>query len=140
MNLYVNGERVSNSLYRVGGFGVKLDEPYFMLIKYTEDYHPDKITLTPKERRCLMGRYCIINNNGDEKITFNMFDCPYIYGCIYSLGSKYYNIKTGELYCDSCRVMHSDKYLFLNNLYDEDKGKRGVWKIDKITGAYEIFE
>ena len=60
--------------------------------------------------------------------------------CIYSIGSKYYNIETKELYCESFRSMTSKQYLFLENRYDTDKDKIGILKIDKITGKVELFK
>jgi hypothetical protein len=35
--------------------------------------------------------------------------------------------------------MNSNEYLFLNNEYDKDESKRGVMKINKKDGTWELF-
>lgn len=60
--------------------------------------------------------------------------------CIYTLEQRYYNIETGELYCQSFTSMQSKEFLFLNNAYDADTSKRGVMKINKADGTFELFK
>lgn len=139
-----NGELISNSLYRVGGMGGKPDSKnYFMLLKYVEDYYSADIMRMSKSKdsKHLSGRWCIIDKNGIEKVVFESFKSPYLVNgsCIYSLDSKYYNIETGELYCYASTSMQSNEFLFLENRYDDDKSKRGVMKISKKTGIWELF-
>lgn len=135
------GELISNSLYRVGGFGGDITKKYFMLLKYVEAFYSDTITKDKKRKPHLEGRWCILDNNGVEKVEFNQFDSPYPVNdsCIYSLNQKYYNIETGEFYCQSYSSMSSGDYLFLDNAYDDDKSRRGVMKINKKDGTWELF-
>jgi hypothetical protein len=35
--------------------------------------------------------------------------------------------------------MQSKEFLFLENAYDDDKSRRGVMKIDKKSGTWELF-
>ncbi len=136
------GELISNSLYRVGGMGADIKNDYFMLIKHVESYYPDSITKDKSRKAYLAGCWCILDKNGVEKACFNEFKNPYIQkdSCIYSLDGKYYNIETGEFYCHSYDSMESTDFIFLENKYDDDKSKRGVMKINKKDGSWELFK
>ena len=123
-----------------------------MLIKYVESIYDFKFikrlypNKTNKElelkRKHLDSRWCILDEFGIEKIEFTHFESPCLIkdSCIYSIDSKYYNIETKELYCESSHSMTSKQYLFLDNRYDTDKDKIGILKIDKITGKVELFK
>jgi hypothetical protein len=146
-----NGELISNSLYRVGGFGGDIKQDYFMLLKYVEavyemDFlkmcHPTK---SDKElqlkKKHLEGHWCILDKNGIEKKEFDQFKNPYIQkgSCIYSVDRNYYNIETDEFYCSSSNSMESSEFLFLENPYDKDLSKKGVMKINKKDGTWSVF-
>jgi len=149
--LIKNGELISDSLYRVGGFGADIKQDYFVLLKYVEaiydfefikNCYPNKSKKENElQRKHLESRWCIIDKNGVEIREFDQFKTPYITkgSCIYSLDNYYYNIETGNLYCRSFSSMASTNYLFLNNDYDDDKDKRGVMKINKKDGTFELF-
>jgi hypothetical protein len=146
-----NGELISNSLYRVGGFGCDLKQNYFMLLKYVESIYdfdfikkcyPDKSNKELElQRKHLEGRWCIIDKNGIEKKEFEQFKSPYIKkdSCLYSVDSNYYNIETGEFYCNSSKSMESSEYIFLENQYDKDLLKKGIMKINKKDGSWSVF-
>lgn len=138
-----NGELISNSLYRVGGLNTPHlgKDDYFMLLKYVEDFYSDDITKVKKDKPHLDGRWCIIDKNGIEKKVFESFKSPYLTkdSCIYSINSDYYNIETGECYGYSSTSMVSEEFLFLDNRYNKDKTKRGVMKINKKDGSWELF-
>ena len=146
-----NGLLISNSLYRVGGFGATLKENYFMLLKYVESIYefdfikkcyPDRSTKELElKRKHLENKWCIIDKNGIEKKEFEQFKNPYIKkgSCLYSVDGNYYNIETGEFYCYSSKSMESSEFLFLENPYDKDLSKRGVMKINKKNGTWEMF-
>jgi len=140
-----NGERINNNLYRVGG----LNNPnpskdnYFMLIKYVEAFYSDDIVRMSKRKdsKHLEGRWCIIDKNGIEKVEFPRFKNPYLVenSCIYSVDGDYYNVENGECYCcHASSTMQSSDFLFLDNRFDSES-KRGVLKICKKTGKYELF-
>lgn len=147
-----NGELISNSLYRVGGMGADIKKDYFLLLKHVEDIYdfnfikkcyPNKSNKELElKRKHLESRWCIIDKNGNEKVEFKQFDSPYLVSdsCIYSINSNYYNIETGELYCNSHSAMKSADYLFLENSYDKDTSKRGIMKINKKDGSWELFK
>ncbi len=142
--LTLNGELLRNTLYRVGGLGspnVKTDR-YFTLLKHVEAMYPDSITkITKGSKRHLESRWCILDSNGVEKVEFEAFKSPYLLkdSCIYSIDNKYYNIESGELYCTSYTSMTSGDYLFLENKFDNDISKRGVIKINKKDGTWELY-
>ena len=113
-HLYKNGKKVSNTLYRIGGHGVNLKDSYFLILKHVESHYDDDITTDKKLKRHLAAHWCIIDNNGDEKVVFEKFASPYLCGGqIYTLKNKYYNIETGYLYCSSYTFIKSEKFLFL---------------------------
>lgn len=139
-----NGERVNNSLYRIGGIGSRpIGNNYFMLLKYVEDFYPKNIIKhTKSDPKHLSGRWCIIDKDGNEKVVFDSFKSPYLVknSCIYTLEQRYYNIETGELYCQSFTSMESKEFLFLHNAYDANTSRRGVMKINKADGTFELFK
>lgn len=140
-----NGELISNSLYRLGGLNFNLNlkkDRYFMLLKHVEAFYPDTITKVKDRKPHLESRWVILDKNGIEKVEFKQFASPYLVkdSCIYSIDGKYYNIETGEFYCDSRTSMKSSDYIFLENAYDKDESKRGVMKINKNDGTWELFK
>ena len=138
-----NGELISNSLYRVGGFGGDIKKDYFLLLKHVEAFYSKDILRMSKNNdpKHLEGRWCIIDKNGFEKVEFPNFKHPYLVtdSCLYSIDGNYYNIETGEFYCSANSSMVSADYLFLENTYDKDKSKRGVMKINKKDGTWVLF-
>lgn len=143
-HLYVDGEKVSDQLYRIGGFGAKLDQKYFMILKYVEAHYDKSILEVSgnKNSRHLAGHWCIIDNNGIEKVVFDQFKTPYLQGgVIYSLDNRYYNIETGEAYAGPyCSTISSEKHLFIENKYDDDPARIGVIQVNKEDGSYVIIK
>jgi len=141
-NLYVDGKKMTDTLYRIGGMGAKLKDPYFQVLKYTEEYYDDNITTDPKRKPHLSGCWCIIDNNGVEKVTVRHFDHLYLQGGqIFSVNNKYYNIETGELYGDSCyKTMSTKNFIFIDNSYDSDQSKQGVIQVTKATGESKLIQ
>lgn len=139
-----NGELVNNSLYRVGGLNTpNLKKDYFMLLKQVEAlYSMDIMKMSKsKDPRHLESRWCIIDKNGIEKVECSRFKTPYLIGnsCIYSTDGNYYNIETDEFYCHCHHSIASSEFLFLENSYDKDESRRGVMKINKKDGTWELF-
>jgi hypothetical protein len=141
-HLIRNRELISNTLYRVGGFGVDLKADYFILLKYTEAYYDDTITKDKDRKPHLKNQWCILDKNGVERVIFKSFENPYLVkdSQIYTINNKYYNIETGEFYCYALKEMESTEYLFLNSQFDENKSRRGVMKINKKDGTWELFK
>lgn len=144
------GEMIRPTLYRKGGINfpdLKKDR-YFMLLKYTEAHYSKEIMRMSK-KRCpggtsnhLEGKWCVIDSKGEEKVVAeNSFKYPHIVddSVIYSIEKSYYNIETGEFYCSASGSMQSAEYLFLENNYDKDHSRRGVMKINKNDGSWELF-
>lgn len=142
--LTLNGKLLRETLYRVGGINTPnpVKDEYFMLLKHVEAFYPDNITKDKKRKPHLEYRWCILDKFGNEKVEFQQFQHPYLVdnSCIYSIDSKYYNVETGELYCQSFTSMKTSDFLFLENKFDDDKSKRGVLKIHKTTGKWELFQ
>ncbi len=138
-----DGKLLRPTLYRIGGVNAPNlgKDNYFTLIKHVEAYYADDITKIDKEKPHLESRWCIIDKNGDEKVDVGPFKYIYIVNgsCIYSVDKDYFNIETGEHYCRAYSSMKSNEFLFLDNEYDDDKSKRGVMKINKKDGTWELF-
>ena len=142
-----DGVLVSNSLYRVSGYGLPKfgKDKYFLLLKYVEAYYSKDILEMSKSNKAkhLQGLWCILDESGKEVVVFkDNYKSPYLIkgSCVYSIDNNYYNIKTGEIYCYSTSSFCSDNFIFLNNDYDKDESKRGVMKINKHDGSYELFQ
>ncbi len=145
MLLSKNDKPIRETLYRLGGLGSidSLKDDYFMLLKYVEDFYSDDITKDKTRKPHLDGRWCILDKDGNEKAVFtSSLKSPSLIknSVIYSLEYNYYNIETGEIYCNSYTRMTTEEYLFLHNEYDNDKSKRGVMKINKKDGSFELFK
>lgn len=138
-----NSELLRPTLYRIGGLNnPKLNkDEYFMLLKHVEAFYSDEITKVKKDKPHLESLWCILDKNGNEKVEFRTFESAYLLkdSCIYSVGSHYYNIETGEHYGSGSTSMSSKDFLFLDNSYDKDPLKRGVMKINKKNGTWELF-
>lgn len=139
-----NGVLLRDTLYRIGGLNTpNLNaDKYFMLLKHVEAFYPKNITdYTKSDPKHLESRWCILDKDGNEKVEFNAFKSPYMIvdSCIYSIDSNYYNIETGEHYGHAYTKMESTDYLFLDTRYNKDKTKRGVMKINKSDGKWELF-
>ena len=138
--LYLKGIKVSDTLYRIGGIGHSPGggDKYNMLLKHEEALYPDSITKTNK--RHLASKWCILDDKGVEKQVFEPFDSPYLTGGVIYSFKGYHNIETGEFYCDGSTTIDSKEFLFVENKYDKDESRRGVFKINKNDGTYEIIE
>jgi len=143
-----DGRILRDTLYRVGGMNkpkVGIDN-YFMLLKYTEAFYPKSITdiTRIKDNKYLQGNWCILDKFGNEKIvidhSLSKFPSIIKNSCIYSIGNDYRNIETNEIYCSSYDMMESTDYLFLDNKYDSDEERCGIFKISKSDGRFEIIK
>lgn len=137
-----NGNRIRDTLYRTGAFGRDhLKNRYFLLIKHVESVYSDSITTDQKQKLHLANIWCILDQNGNEKVVCEEFHSPWIVddSIVYNIDNNFYNIETGEFYCQSYSRMTSKDYVFLENRFDTNKARRGVMKINKIDGSYEIF-
>ena len=141
VRLYKDNELISDAAWRIGGFGATPNGKYFALIKHTEDYYEDNITKDPKEKPHLKSNWCIIDKNGVEKIVCKKFDSPYIIGDILcSIDQVIYDIESGYSYGKSYHNMITSEFVFIHIEYDEDKSKRGVYKINRTDGTFEFFK
>lgn len=133
-----------NSFYKQGGFfrDSNLNKDYFMLLKQVPALYSDVVTKDKTLKPHLSNCWCIIDKNGVEKQTFNPFDNVYLVenSVIYHLKKKYYNIETGNIYCEAFACIECENFIFLENRFDKNIENLGVWKINKKDGSYEIFK
>lgn len=135
-----NGVPINNSIYRTGMFGGKFKDGYTLMLKYTEALYDDSITTDEARKRHLHGTWCIINEDGIEKVQFKKFENAYLSGgVIYSVDRNYYNIETGEHIGSFSSSISSDDYIFFEDHFNKDKSKRGVVKVKKSDGSSQIY-
>lgn len=146
VQLYKDGKRLRDTLYRVGGIGYTPNAlGYFMLIKYIEsEYDIDwlkKNKLDTSNQKHLSGQFTIINKNGDELFTEGKFDNTYIIGdsCIGLSKDTYFNFVTNETLGKFSNKMESATHLFFEDKWNDDPSRRGVMIVNKITGEWEMM-
>jgi hypothetical protein len=141
IQLYKDGEKVSETLYRFGGFGGEWEDGYMVLLKHLQACYPDSITKNKKSKLHLECRWCIIDQNGVEKVIAPCYNSLYhTGGLIYSSNNNYYNIETKEHYGSSSECLKSTDFIFINKQYDKDESKRGILKINIHDGTTELFQ
>lgn len=144
LQIYVDGVKVSDTLYRKGGFfheaGGRLQ-----LLKYVEEHYEDSITTDPARKPHLASYSCIIDSDGTELyVQKKQFGSMYLKGGgnVVIDDSTYYNVNTGEPYSNARihKTVESANYLFLEDAYNNDKSLRGVIQIDKSTGESTLLK
>jgi hypothetical protein len=148
--IYKDGVPVSEKIYRQGGLFNKndLNQPYFQIIRYSEALH-DRKTFpkhTTEQLRHLKPTWVIIDSKtGEEVYEFaNSLDNGRIFknSILCSYKNSIFNIKSGEKLVENLSVssLESSEFLFVDNSFDTDKSKRGVYKIHKMTAEIEVFQ
>lgn len=144
--LTLNGAPIRQTLYRIGGLNypnLETDK-YFLLLKHTEAFYSKDILkmLKSTDPRHLSSSWVIVDSKGNELFEGDKYEPVYLTknSCIYSYKGNYYNIETGELYGSCSSSISSENYLFVNNEFHKDTSKRGVLKINKLTGESELFQ
>lgn len=144
----IDNTSIDEHLYRFGGFGrPNLNEvPCFLVLRH----HPSKMSkdyikkynLNSKYPHYLKSNWIIMDIYGNTLKEFDSYESAYLKEgtYIYSVGSKYYNAKTGEYYgCGNS--FESKDYIFIDNIYDyTNRSKEGIVRIDKKTGESLIYK
>jgi|GEM_PF-1809472 len=143
-----------NTLYRIGGMssGEVGETKYCTLLKYTEALYDTSFIKkiypqlnseqVKKKRKHLAYTQTIIDKHGNEVATADEHKYLYLVdgnSCIYSMDKVYYNIETGFRYGSTSNSMSSDDFLFIDNAFDKDVKMRGIIKINKWDGTWDIF-
>ena len=139
--MYINDKKVSNILYRMGGmFNVNYNEKYIIILQHTKAFYDDSITTKIENKPHLESHWCIIDKQkGHIKKIFKQFDSPYLIGgVVYSINNEYYNIETGKLYCRAYNSFKTENYILLDK-YNDSENQKGVMKINKNTGEFEMI-
>lgn len=139
------GNPMREQLYRKGGLGGHWTDGYILLLKYVEDFYPKHILEMSgtKDSRHLNSIWCVLDELGNEVFVAdgNRLDSLYhIGGLVFSYGDKLFRITDKYTYCESSsNTISTDNYVFIENAFDKDTTRRGVIKIDKHDGTYEII-
>lgn len=141
LGLCKNGKLISNTYYRKGGLFNNKGYDFIHIIKHVEELYHDSITTDAKRKKHLASYFCLINKEGQETKVFEQFDNSYLLcNAVYNSKYGYFNTFTNELYCKGTKSIDSTNYLFLESSYSTPENKRGVYKIDKQTGEFELFQ
>lgn len=129
--LYKNGVLLSNDFFRLGGMSYGFEKkPYCMLIVYRNIHNET------------WGNHCIIDKDGKIVLEADEYDSNFYYfkGVIASKKGVVYNLLSGQPIVKSTKMFESSDFYFIEHNYDyEKKYPLGVYKINKNTGEYEIF-
>lgn len=129
--LYKDGVKISDDIFRKGGLCNGFKDGYCELIKYERK----ETSLDGFDT----GSHVIVNGDGKVCLTNNGLDYPYhMGGHLGSLGGYYYNLLTGEKICvRPSNTVNGKNFLIIENRYNFDyyevKLPVGVYKLDKIT-------
>jgi hypothetical protein len=133
--LYKDGKIISNIHFRLGGIPKRFgkDNDFCSLIAYPE--------LNTKKEEGTWGNHCIINMKGEVVLMANKFETSFYYwgGALATIKDVIYNLYTLEPIVESTSKIESENFYFAENRYN-DKYQKGVYKINKKTGEYEIFQ
>jgi len=137
--------KLSNEIFRIGGLSTfKSDEKYMQLLLQVESFYSDEIMKMSKIHKVkettnkhLSNTTVIVDANGEIKASFNSLSYPnLIGGILYIQDGKCYNIETEEMICNVCSSAESKEYIFIEDRYNKEKTKRGVYQIQLETGNY----
>jgi len=145
-----NGVPLRNTLYRKGGLNFNLNlktDKYFQLLKYTEAHYSKDIMKMSKSKdsRYLESKWVILNDSGEELFEQdNTLDYIHLFhpqSPIFTYKRKYRNVETGEIICEGYNTSISSKnFIFIEDQFNNDKSKRGVIKLHKFTGNWELIQ
>jgi hypothetical protein len=126
--LVKDGVQISDNYYRLGGLDSGFNsKPYASIILYK------------KVNAEAVGIHVIIDANGKVVLEGKGLNYPYYFaGVIGQMDRVYYNLLTGKPIVKGSTAVESESYYFVENKYNDEYPK-GVYKITKATGEYEIF-
>ena len=133
-HLYKDGVKISNTYFRLGGFDTGFNNKLYASLIHYPNY--------PIDKEC-WGNHCIIDSNGKIVLEAEKFDSSlyYLDGVIAKKRDIYINLLTGEPIVKSYSTsLKSKEFIFVECNDYEDKFKKGIYKINKNTGEFEIFE
>ena len=140
-NLYHNGLKVSDLIFRKGGISGDFKDGYCQLIHYTKTKEKGK-----NNSGFSFGTHVIINSLGNI-ILSGIGISSYPHHCGKNLGKlkdTYYNLLTGEslITCSSSSSVDGKNFLIVEHRYDwyNKDFPLGVYKIDKITCSVEKID
>lgn len=142
-HLYLDGKKINDTLYRLGGmFSTKNSSSYFLILKYEEAIYPDNITKIKANKRHLAGKWVIIDTDGNEvKVFEDSINSPYIVGeILYSFQSELFNIKTGKSYGKSYKTLSSNDHIIFEPGYESKYPNACMVMINKQTGEITIID
>ena len=134
-NLYKDGVKVCDKIFRKGGFGGKTKDGYIELIHYIRETNKEK----SDRYGFSFGKHVIINTNGDIVLEGkNSLDYPYHYGGnIGHLNNELYDLRTGTIIAPKCsNTITGKNSIIIEHRYDftsKFKLPLGIYKIDLFT-------
>lgn len=143
-NLYHNGLKVSDNIFRKGGIGGNFKDGYCQLIHYIRERKSDKYG----KRYFSSGEHVIVNNVGEIVLKSDSFSSNYPAhdgGNVGHIKDLYYDLRTGKPFMvkGSSDIIGSKK-IIVNHSYDW-YGKElnipiGIYIIDKQSCEFEKID
>lgn len=131
-NLYHNGLKVSNEIFRKGGTGGKFKDGYCELIQYERTTEPKK-----NSGGFSFGKHVIINNLGEIKLEADGTSYPrHVGGNIGALNERFYDLRTGVVISPTGKYLIGESCIILEHSYNWQKDSSlpvGLYKIDMET-------
>lgn len=130
-NLFMNGRKVSDRAYRVGGMGGTFKDGYCSLIVYEVDR-----TGTPD-----FGTHCLINELCQIKFISKDTISSFYHkgGRIVVQNNSYIDIEEAKIIATGYSSVQSDDYIFVQNDYDKNY-PIGVIRICLADGTTKIYK
>lgn len=135
-NLYHNGLKVSDKIFRKGGICHGYKDGYCALIHYTRSEDPKK-----SSEGFSFGTHVLVNELGEICLGKDGLDHPYhVGGHLASIGNYLYDLRSGNAVAPKSSTMITGKnYVIIEHRYDwydkEVKLPLGVYLIDMNTLA-----
>jgi len=137
IQIYRDGELISEELFRFGGVGGRWQDGFMILIHYFESTYEDKYSdeakLRAKKKKpylmkpCLDHLWCIIDESGkmiyETKEKFH-HDLYQVASFIFVEKERYFDARTGHVYTENGRTkMVTDDYVFIEVWGSEGYGR-----------------
>ncbi len=139
-NLYRDGLKVCETVFRQGGLSRGFVDGYCALIAYAKQPHVDKKRTHYIREYFNFGDHCIINTSGEIVLSAkNSLSNPsHVCGNVGCLDTGLYDLRTGEQFATTGRSMIiGKKYIVLDHAYSHSGHDKfmptGVYQIDTET-------
>ena len=132
-NLYKNGIKLSDEVFRIGGFGGSFKNELYCSVIHYKKTNPKIV----KSEHDLFdsGKHCLINDQG-QIVMHCDYNYYYLGGNVVYHNSKYISVLTNkEFFNSSSNNIIGKNYIIVSHTYNfgQNNIPVGIYKIDKLT-------